>query len=409
MFFRSIAPATAISLLLMHLLSAGLFAQGYNLKMGPVRFNLTGNMGIEYNSNITASGLEPLSDLIFLPGIDMAGDWQITDVNTLNFNFGIAYRKYLNNPELDSGNNFVDIKPDSRLSFDLFAGNFTITLQDELQFSSDPTDAFVVDPSSDPNDPNVIFDVFEFSRFNNFAAIIVNWDASSVDALSFTINRDDTFPLESRFNRARRVEYSFSPAYYRQLSSALRVGVVTSYRVNSYSEPLQNDSSGYSYGVRADWTPSQFLTLSGGISGLAYNFNSEGNNQDNSDVRSVIYDIMASNTLNSEYSHSLGFERAVNFAFIANSNLTHTLQYNFIYTGFNYIDIDGSILYQTSCDSGGISPEDANRFQFSIGTAYQFNPRWKSTIKYTFTDRDSNIPARDYQINQVRLTAFYDF
>ncbi len=395
---------TSVGLTLVGLVSSA-NAQGYNLKMGPLRFNLTGSMGIEFNSNVNSSGENPLSDIIFTPGIDTTGSWNITDVNALSFDLGIAYRQYLKNGELSSGGSFLDIKPDSQLTFDVYSGNFTVTLKDELQFSSDPTDAFVVDPASN----QLIFDIFEFSRFYNDASISVNWDVSSLSALRLTFNREDVFPLESRFNRARRVQYIITPAYYRQISSALLLGINGSYRVYSYSVSQQNDSTGQSVGLIAEWSPSQFLTINGSVSGLFYNFDSNGENSDNSDVSTIIYGLSISNTLNSSWSHSVGISRAVDFGFIANSNLTHTFQYNFVYSGINQIEIEGGVLFNKGRDSGGIDPEKSDRINFIIGTSYQFNPKWKSSIKYSFTDRDSNFAARDFNVNKLLISAFYDF
>ena len=71
-----------------------LMGQGYNLKFGPIRFDLVGRVGATFSDNINASGANPVSDIVVSTGIDFGGRWDITSLNSISFGVGASFKKY---------------------------------------------------------------------------------------------------------------------------------------------------------------------------------------------------------------------------------------------------------------------------------------------------------------------------
>ena len=73
----------------------------YNIKAGPVLVKLNAAFGTEWNDNVTLSDKNASSDFALTPSFNIGAYWPISVNNTLSFNFGIGYIKYLDHPQLD--------------------------------------------------------------------------------------------------------------------------------------------------------------------------------------------------------------------------------------------------------------------------------------------------------------------
>lgn len=139
--------------------------QYYNFKIGDVLFDLTGTFSIQYNSNVTNSGIAREGDFILSPGVFLQGTWEIGQLNDFTFTIGISADKYLKHPELDSLNNFLTIAPDSEVSFTVLVGEASLTFFDRLNYSVDGANAFGLN-----SDGSVDNNVTDYGRFDNRAS-----------------------------------------------------------------------------------------------------------------------------------------------------------------------------------------------------------------------------------------------
>jgi hypothetical protein len=392
--------------ILLCVLCSGLFAQGNNFKLGPVLFNMTGKLSIGYCDNISTSASHPQSDVIISPGLMLDGNWEITRFNTLNFNFGLEYHKYLNHSELDSSNNFIEILPDSEIQLQFFIRKFTVTFLDEIHFSNDPTDSVSVNAS----DSSLNYDVLAYSRLMNRAAVIVNWDITSTVNTELSFSRYDIVPLKSEFDSTRRTTDTLRAALYKQLSEKLRVGVNVSKYWTHYKVPYQNDSSGNSWGLMMNWQVTDKVGLSSGVDWINTDFDvTSGRNKDTSDYSSVEYRVSVNHTLNSVYLHSLSYSRGSDYGFVSNLTLSNTWEYTFLYKGIRDIDVAGGISYGTRRDTGGVAPEHSKNEFYRLTATHQYNARLKFEVGISHGRKNSDLSDRDYRVNRLWMTAYYDF
>ena len=67
----------------------------YNMKLGPVLFDVTGSVDSEFNDNIGLTNTGQKSDFIVTPEVGIGVRWPVTESNTLSFNTSLGYTHYL--------------------------------------------------------------------------------------------------------------------------------------------------------------------------------------------------------------------------------------------------------------------------------------------------------------------------
>ena len=109
---------------------AGVAQPDYNLKLGPVLFTMDAGVGVGYNSNVNLAEEGKISDGFVQPNVGISAFWQATELNSLSLNLGLAYTAYFNTPEADTKSILID--PGSDLSWDIYIGDFKVTLFDSF-------------------------------------------------------------------------------------------------------------------------------------------------------------------------------------------------------------------------------------------------------------------------------------
>ncbi len=382
-------------------------AQGQrgNLKLGRLYFDLTAYFEVEVNDNINASGVESLEDIILKSGVKFDGILDLSSFNSFSFNFDLGYRKYLDHPELDSSENFLDLSDQSELALVLLVGAFEVRAFDRASFTADATDSVIVDPSNAELD----FNVQQYARFQNRVGLRTLWDMNSKSQWQFTIDRFDVIPLDTVFDNTRRREYTVGANFAYLVNQYLRVGPTASYFDNVYSEDFQNDSSGYSLGAFFDWQLTEFISLESTVSWVKQDFDTSGLNEDLSDTSTPNVNFALRHQLNSGYSHSFAFRRSTQFGFISNTTRVNRLAYSFNWNVSSNSLINGRLYHGEGADSGGIRPEAYDRFGFEVDYTHSFSSKFSGNFTYSYTDKSSNISERSYTQNRFLFALRYDF
>src|SRR3982751_6741056 len=132
----------------------------YNLRLGRMWWDITGQMGLEYNDNVELrETAEQTSGLILRPQANARVFWPVTEQNNLQFNIGTGYSAYLGN----SGLNRIFVLPGSELSMDLYMGDLWINLHERFSISED-----------NYQDPTIV-GIADYSRLDNAAGVSAVW------------------------------------------------------------------------------------------------------------------------------------------------------------------------------------------------------------------------------------------
>src|SRR6516165_7120895 len=277
---------------------------GYNLQLGPVLARFSTSLGLEFNDNITLSENGRESDLIVRPSLGANVVWQVSELNALRLDLGIGYAAYVNHSQFNTQG--LLIAPQSALAFDVYIGDFRITLFDQFSLLQNPVDE--ID----------LANVGRFPRFENAAGITVLWDLNKV-ILTAGYTHYNFQSLESNFSYLDRNEEQFVFSGSVRATNTLSVGVRATAGIVNYNHNFNNDSVWYSFGpfLETQLTPYIHVSLEGGYQGGS--FNTGGLNNDTSGLSTLYARLQITHRVNRYITETFDVGRDAMLGFTTNT------------------------------------------------------------------------------------------
>lgn len=369
----------------------------YFLKAGPVNFSASASLGIEYNDNIGLSQDHRESDLILRPTVEIDSAWQVTSLNTLRFNIGIAYAAYTQHSDLDTRSLLLD--PGSQIAFDVYVGGvLKLTFHDRFAILQNPVD--------EPNLSNTA----RFDRFQNSAGVTALLDFNDLKVvLGYDHFTYDTFGSE--FDFLDRNEEQFFVSASVQLNDAVVVGLDGNLALANYKTGFNNDGTIWGAGPFVEATLSNYTTLrlSGGYQGMSFDGN--GASGDQTDYSGWYANVTVAQRLNQYWSHSLS----------AGHEARLGLEVNFSeYTYARYLaqwqinprlnaSIEGFVEKANESGTAAQNSENASRWGGGISLGWRLGSKLSATLGYHYVRKNSDLPLRDYYQNLGTFVLKYDF
>ena len=399
----------------------------YNLQVGPIKFRFSATMGIEYNDNINLAEdgtfafpsrfgpivvtTESQSDIILRPQVNVNALWPITQLNTLRLDLGIGYAFYLDHSNYNT--NSLLISPGSQLAFDIFVGDFRINLHDRFSLQQDPI--------SEAQLSNVA----DYGRFENTAGIAVLWDLNQA-VVTLGYDHYNFIAINEDFEYLDRNADIFSGSIGFTPTATMTVGVEGSAINTYYDQNILNDSLAYSAGLflETQLTSNLRVRIAAGYQWI--DFDDNGLVRDTQDVDDYYANLVLSHRVNSVFTHnlSIGHENSlgVNSNFVTLNYIRHTGTWNIFY----HTLLTTELFYEDAADSGGLggvplfpgaglplfnpfAAENFHRYGGAISLGYQLTPHVTLGFRYQYTQKDSDLPLRDYRQNRVALDGTYSF
>jgi hypothetical protein len=366
----------------------------YNLLLGPIRFRVSATMGVEYNDNVNYADVGAQSDWIFTPNINIDAIWPITQLNTLRLDLGLAYALYVNHSNYNTRG--ILIAPNSQVAFDIFVGDFRISIHDRMLAQQDPI--------SEP----ALSNVANYGRFENTAGVSVLWDLNKI-LVTLGYDHYNFVSTTSAFDYLNRnaEELSGSAAYL--VTPTMKVGVEATGIFSYYNQHVLNDSTDVNAGVFAETeiTNNIKLRIAGGYQGISFDHN--GSVGDTSDLSDYYVNLLLTHRLNAVISQtaSAGHESqlGVNSNSITLNYVRHTVTWNLIRNTL----LSTEFFFEDAEESGGFVGEHFQRLGGAATVGYQLTPHVTLGLRYQHTTKDSDVALRDYNQNRVSFDGTYSF
>lgn len=373
----------------------------YNFRAGPVYFDLVGSLSFEYDSNVNFSRQHSREDFIVHPKLQLDGLWEFSSVNSLGMSLGLGYQKYLKNSNLDGWR--TTLETDSELNLTVQVDTLTLQFYERPAYLTDAADASRIGPGGE-----LVREVDRYARFENQMGIRGFYDLNIL-MLDFHLMRADEIPSGSDFFFREKHEHLFQVRASKEFSSFLSGGVGVSFSEIRYREPFLNSGDSRSIGPYILWTPSEYLSFSGGISWVQSNFGRQGEVQDLSQPGSANFNLEARHLLNRFYSHRLALSRRTNYGFLSNTTDISRVAYTFNYDFTERLTFTGSVSYERGRDSRSVFAETFNRMSYSLRTGWVLGPGLSLSVFGTYSDKSSSDLDRSYSKTRMGLSLRYDF
>ncbi len=366
----------------------------YNLLLGPVRFRFSVTTGVEYNDNINLAETNKQSDIIIRPQLNIDAIWPVTQLNTLKLDLGLGYSFYLDHSNANT--NGILIAPGSQLAFDVFVQDFRINLHDRFSVQQDPVAQLQLS------------NVVDYGRFENTAGVSVLWDLNKA-VLTFGYDHYNYVSTTDTFSYLDRSAEELTFSAYFALTSTTGAGLETSAVFNHYDQDFLNDSTTYSVGPFVETQITNYLKLRAAAGYQFINFDGGGTVGDASDSNDFYANILLSHRINAAISQTIsaGHESqlGVNSNYVALNYIRHTANWNII----NGVLFSTEFFYEDGDDSGGLFSEHIQRYGGAATLGYQLTPHITLGLRYQYTQKQSDLPLRDYKQNRVALDGTYSF
>ena len=371
----------------------------YNLLMGPIRFRVSATLGVEYNDNINLAEVNTQEDVIIRPQVNVNAIWPVTQLNTLRLDLGLGYAFYIDHSNADTSG--VLISPGSQLAFDIFIGDFRINFHERPSLQQDPIAELALS------------NVVDYGRFENTVGVSVLWDLNKA-VVTLGYDHYTYISTTSMFNYLNRNAEELSGNVDFAVSSTTNVGLESYAVFNYYDQNVLNDSTDYAIGAFAETQLTNYLKVrvAGGYQWISFNNGgvvSTGPFHDSGKLSDYYANILISHRINPAIVQSLsaGHESqlGVNSNYISLNYIRHTVSWNIIRNTL----LSTEFFYEDADESGGFIREHLHRFGGAIAVGYQLTPHITLGLRYQYTQKDSNVPLRDYTQNRVSLDGTYSF
>lgn len=378
----------------------------YNLLVGPVRFRFSATMGVEYNDNVNIADVNEQDDFIFRPQVNFNALWPITQLNTLRIDIGLGYAFYANHSEYNTDG--VLLSPGSALSFDVFVGDFRINFHDRFSLEQDP----IGEPQ--------LSGVADYGRFQNTAGVSVLWDLNKA-VVTLGYDHFNFIATNNDFDYLNRNADSLTASVSVAATSTTGVGLEGSYTFNTYDKDVLNDSDTFSVGAFVETQITNYLKLrvAGGYQKISFDGDTvalgpfpDGSFfffNDSSNLDDFYVNALLSHRVNAAITQRLSVvhesQLVINSNYIKLNYARHTATWNII----NRTLLSTELFYEDAEDSGGFVDEHLQRYGGALSLGYQLTQHVTLGARYQYTQKDSDVPLRDYKQNRVSVDGTYSF
>lgn len=370
-----------------------------NLKLGPVNVGLGLYTGLEYNSNITRSKTNPVSDVIGTFMLNIDANYRVTQNNVLSISTAVGFDHYFNHPELapyGSGNYVLNVLPGSTLAFDIKAGPVYFTIYDRVSVRPAVNNAFALNAQS-------IFGVFQ-----NDAGVAMNWAFNSKWSLSVNYNNSISKAMEQRFNQFNRQLDSIQTVLTYSPHGTWATGIEGGVSLLDYEQPILNDAVMGNVGMffRTQLGSATTLRLSAGLQ----NFDFEAptvlaplGTGDTKDLSDFYFNFSISNQINNRLSHvlSFGHESALNLT-------SNFITADYVNYGMSIITSKGGRLsltsfFESARPSSPVAQTDLVQYGFDAYYNHQITSKIRMGVGYHFGRTDSEAANGDFDQHAFNL------
>jgi len=378
----------------------------YNLKLGRLNFLFSATLGVELTDNAVYVQSNTSEDLILRPGLNIAGNYPVSQQNAITFSVGIGYQKYLNNDRYDR---FL-VTPGTEVGFDLFIKDFRFRIYDRFSYTTDPLEV------------GAVSGVAEYGGLNNVAGIEAAWDLNQV-ILKAGYGHGIWQSASPSFSYLDRSTELFSLSAQALPNQPISPGIEATGNLNSYDTPLLFDSVSYSFGPSVRWRVSRHLQLEARAGYVAYDFDEAGRSLKSDDVQDWYAGLDISHVVNQFVSHSISFSRGFNLGVYSSYYETTAVRYGINWGIIRRAPLATSFGYEqgkqpayasvTALPIGALvtfrDAEEWTRYGATVSIGYQLTPKLNGSLAYRFYLRNSNVGSRDYTQNALTLSLTYRF
>jgi len=364
----------------------------YNLKLGPFSLRMDAGITTSYNDNINLSNTAMIGDLITTPSATVHGLWQVSDLNTISFNFGLGYQTYLSHSEYDS----ILLSPDSAAQFNFFVGDVMFTVRDGFSYQQDPTQI------------GQLSNTVRLERFTNDIGIGAKWDLSSF-VLSLDYDHTNFWVTSPVYDYLTNQSDAVTAKVAYNVDKSIQAGLSMSVSDTRYEQSFENDNRNLSVGPFVTATITKSLSVTGQAGGYFTSYDKGGGNGDSQDVDSYYFSLGINHQITDSISESLTAGREFLPGLTSNYTQRYYANYTLTWQATKYLNAGANLLWENLTDSEATVHETSDRYGFGLSLNDSLNDHTTVNLNYQYLVKNANPSFLSYEQNQVTAGVNYQF
>jgi len=369
-----------------------------NLKLGPMDVSLSAGLSTTYNDNINVSQLNPKSDVIISPSVNVNAITRLNEDVMLRVGAGMSYDQHIWHTEADS--DAPILSPDSNTGFDFqvtVARNFRFKFYDYVSYQQDPIDA------------GSISNTLNYGRFINRGGVDGMWDMNDA-SLMVGFYQENYWSTTSAYDYLNRSTQGIPAEVDFQIGADTTVGAKSRTTFNSYDQSVMNNGTLTSLGpfIKSKLNDAFEVSAFAGLQ-LGY-FASGGSNLDTTDdLFTYILSMDVTHHINRAIRQTLTLDRSVELGTLSNFIELWSIRHEAFWSVVNNVSIGTTLFAEFADESGGVFVDDYNRYGAGCALGYQFSRHLNGSLNYNFTRKDSQLAGQSYDQNAVSISLVYQF
>jgi len=370
----------------------------YNLLMGPATWRFNSGLSTEYNNNVHVQNSNPQGDVVFRPNLDASIHWPLTENNSLDAGLGLGYSLYSKNSDL----NQFTISPGSGTAFNVYVGDFTINLHDQISILENGTQT----PGNAGNSTG------NNARLQNVIGSAATWNLNQAQAM-LDYDHANYAGLGSMQSIRDGQSENISAAFGVHIRPEIIVGVeggggLYNYAKSSNISFFSPDAKQWNAGAFCSAQISEHITARFDAGYTELLPDAVDASFDAADAKNFYFQTSVTHIVNAAFNYSLSAGRSLDFQFYGQPyshyfvrvqpNWTFLQKYT-LSTPFSWED--GTQVYQNTVNF--------NQFSGAIQLGRQITKHLSATIYDRLTVETSSQTAYDYTVNIVGLSIIYQF
>jgi hypothetical protein len=366
----------------------------YNLDLDPVRLRFSAGVDAEYNDNVNLAQAKPVDDFILRPRAGIEAIWVVSERNSLDLRLSLGYEHYLKGARPSRA--IVTGDEDSGLFFDIFVGDFAITMRDSFSLSQETSQ----DPSA-----NGLADIF---RLENTLGATVAWDLADV-VPQLDYSHYSYVPLDDQYRYLRHEADRLTLRLTAFLNPALSTGLEVGTGQTAYRDAALSDNSHYSYGPFVRYQVSDSIDVRGSFGFAEYKFDPSAFITNGSAQSSFYADVAVTHQLTPRTSHSLSAGESLSTDLNGAPIQLFYVRWAAALNIIQHWSFRLNLLYEDGQETRGLTPEDFTRYGGGFAVSRELTRQLSATLDYQRLSKQSNGGNSDYDQNRLVLTLFYQF
>jgi hypothetical protein len=379
----------------------------YNLRWGPVSFQVLSSFHAEFTDNALNSGVTRSSDEILRPEVKLNSYWPVTDLNALTLSLGVNYEYYVKNTALNSPTPLIS--PGSEVAFLLYIKNLRFRFHERFSYLESLYYGATI---SDTGQLINLNNIGVFGRFDNFAGFTADWDLGAL-VLSLGYDHENFISTLSTLDYLTRASELLSLNAEFVLGPQFRFGLESKASSNAYETEQLQDHWRARLGPFVEISPDSFVSVraGGGYETVLIPRSTAGLETDSTPYYGYA---RMTHTVNDWLSYSLSVAHENQLGWNT-ANLQTT--YAGLSSSWRFIDkveLTPSFNYGLGKESGPnyagiLYRENYNYFQASLRMVYRLGERWTADLQYAYFRKDSDVAVNTFYRNRINAGVTYRF